>query len=94
MSDTKHSPIPWTYVEWERIINDANGDLVADLVEPDDGPVIVRAVNAHDDDLLAALVGLMWRFQEDDSDPNVPEEVSPDILVARAAIAKAKQKRT
>jgi hypothetical protein len=33
-----------------------------------------------------ALEGLMWRFANDDSDPNAVEETAPDVLAARAAL--------
>ena len=39
--------------------------------------------------LADALAGLMWRFEDDDSDPNQPDTVAPDILVARHALADA-----
>ena len=41
-------------------------------------------------DLAEAMEGLMWRFDDDDSDPHEPEETAPDILAARAALALAK----
>jgi hypothetical protein len=47
------------------------------------------ATLAQRDDLLSALKDLMWRFENDDSDLNSPQEVAPDILAARAAIARA-----
>lgn len=39
--------------------------------------------------LLAALEGLMWRFDPDDTDPHDCGKTAPDILAARAALAKA-----
>lgn len=65
--------------EKTRAIEKANADF------------IVRACNAHDG-LLAALQGLMWRFDDDDSDVNAPQEVCPDILAARNTITKTEIK--
>lgn len=51
---------------------------------------IIRSVNAHDK-LVAALDGLMWRFEGDDSDPNSPDDIAPDVLLARQALSAAGQ---
>lgn len=40
--------------------------------------------------LTTALEDLMWRFEDDDSDPYNPEDVAPDVVQARAELAKAK----
>jgi hypothetical protein len=44
------------------------------------------ALVAENARLREALQGLMWRFEDDDTDPHAPEEKAPDILAARAAL--------
>lgn len=46
-----HSPLPWTYHNVNGVkdwIEDANGNIQIENVGSLDGPLIVRAVNAHD----------------------------------------------
>lgn len=77
-------PKPWgggkVIKEWKDA---EKGDILHAL-----GDDFVQAVNAHEA-LIEALKGLMWRFEDDESDPNSPEETAPDILAARAALQKA-----
>jgi hypothetical protein len=95
MSETNHTPsLPW--IANQEKISDAGGNLVVfvcgDGVGAEDranAALIVRAVNAHDA-LVEALEGLMWRFDGADDDPHSPDK-APDILLARAALAKAKE---
>jgi hypothetical protein len=87
-----HTPL---YADGNRIYEDRGeyrGDRVAECPSSthaaEDAEFIVRACNSHAD-LLEALRDLMWRFEDDDTDPHATKESAPDILAARAAIAKA-----
>lgn len=44
------------------------------------------ALAAERDALKAALEGLMWRFERDDSDPHEATERAPDILAAQRVL--------
>ena len=91
----EHTPGPWTphSLDW-RAVEDANGEVVADVrSSPDDARLISAAP-----DLLAALEALATAKSGDESqirgewglptDPGYGED-SPELVAARAAIAKA-----
>ena len=61
--------------------NDANAELIAST--PD--------LKADNERLRAALSDLMWRFDDDGSDPHDKRETAPDILAARVILGKVKQ---
>lgn len=73
-----HSPLPWTYHNVNGVkdwIEDAHGSIQIENIGRIDGPLIVRAVNAHD-----ALVAALKEILSDDYCAQRLAELRIDIL--------------
>lgn len=97
MTDNPHN-LPWTALRhngWERIVFNANEDVVATTVRHDVVEFIVKAVNAHDE-LVAALEQCAEWFKgygdghAAKGDADKAKRNHDREAVARAALAKAK----
>lgn len=69
-----------------RQLVDSRTELLDMVHKYDDEVQRLKGIRAE---LLEALQNLMWRFDDDDSDPFSVPEKSPDILQAHAAIKNA-----
>ena len=82
---SKHTPLPWQ-ADGEVVYTTVGEDeTVADCWEASDAEFIVRACNAHDE-LLAACKAMQIVLR---SGPTTGKDLSYELGLARAAIAKA-----